>query len=262
VSDPKPQEKSSTPGRREQIRVRIEKLRVSRKQSIFGLPEMMGLAASLVLLLMVVFSYLYFLVPANARRGSAQAERDRLQKKILDAKIGYQTQQDVQTSVAEITQSLVDFENTRLASRDQGRMVLYEELNRLIRSNNLRNTSGPTYSALDTVDPNAPKAAATTQRAGSAKWQSIYPGIAINLTVEGQYQNLRRFLRDLEASKQFIIVNSVELQPSKDAARAVTDGTGGAVVSSGSLVNLHLEMGAYFRRTAAEATTEETTEPR
>ena len=44
------------------------------------------------------------------------------------------------------------------------------------------------------------------------KWQSFYPGIAVMVTVEGQYQDVRRFIRDVERSRQFVVINEVELQ--------------------------------------------------
>ena len=86
-------------------------------------------------------------------------------------------------------------------------MDLYEELNQLIVKNNVRNTSGPTYT---TLDP-----AGTKSNSGKTvitKWQSFYPGIAVMVTVEGEYQNVRRFIRDVERSKQFVVINEVELQ--------------------------------------------------
>ena len=32
------------------------------------------------------------------------------------------------------------------------------------------------------------------------------------VTVEGAYENIRRFIRDVERSKQFVVINQVELQ--------------------------------------------------
>jgi hypothetical protein len=86
-------------------------------------------------------------------------------------------------------------------------MDLYGELNQLIVKNNVRNTSGPTYTPLEP--------AGTKSNSGKTvvtKWQSFYPGIAVMVTVEGEYQNVRRFIRDVERSKQFVVINEVELQ--------------------------------------------------
>jgi Tfp pilus assembly protein PilO len=74
------------------------------------------------------------------------------------------------------------------------------------------------------------------------------------VTVEGQYQNLRRFVRDLEANKQFIIINSVELERSTEANSSPPPTEEGEPSSGtrGSLVSLRLEMTTYFQRAAPE----------
>jgi hypothetical protein len=78
----------------------------------------------------------------------------------------------------------------------------------------------------------------------------LYPGLGINLTVEGTYPNLRRFVREIETGNQFVIINSVELEKATDsaAAAAAMTGEGGQPAPRGSLVSLHLDMAAYFRR--------------
>ena len=72
------------------------------------------------------------------------------------------------------------------------------------------------------------------------------------MTVEGQYQNLRRFIHDLEMNTQFIIINSVELERSTETNNllpAEGEPTTGARVSP---VSLRLEMTTYFQRSAHE----------
>jgi hypothetical protein len=80
------------------------------------------------------------------------------------------------------------------------------------------------------------------------------------VTVEGQYENVRRFIRDIERSKQFVVINEVELQRARDnnapisaegaiseegaAAPAAPTGSG----TRGSPVSLQLSMATYFQR--------------
>jgi len=85
-------------------------------------------------------------------------------------------------------------------------------------------------------------------KAANTKWQSVYPGIAISVTLEGPYQNLRRFVHDIEASKQFIIINTVELEPATESNQAA-EATSGA--GKPSLVSLRVEMTTYFQRNGA-----------
>jgi Tfp pilus assembly protein PilO len=258
--------------RREQVRVRIERLRQSRQRSMFGLPELAGFAFSLLLLIITVFAYLYFLVPAETRLSALQRERTVLQEQLRAANEGAARSTSAQATVEEINQSVERFEHERLASREQGRMSLYNALNQMIRSNGLRNTSGPTYVGLDalgTTGPGQARPNAANNKQGVAKWQSLFPGIGVSVTVEGQYANLRRFMRDLEASGQFIIINDVELEKATNAedaaaaAAALAMGTqtpgatpGRAAGARGTLVSLRVDLAAYFQRgqtTGAEA---------
>jgi hypothetical protein len=241
--------------RRARIRVRVDKLRQSRQRSAVGLAEVAGLAGSAVMLLAVVFVYLYFYTPSYSRLDAAQADRGRQQQRLGELQKNIDVRGSVSENLAKINESLDKFENDRLTTRAEGRIGLYNSLIQLIRSNNLRNTSGPVYNYLE------PKTAAQQQTASartvSSRWQSLYPGIAVTVTVEGQYANLRHFVRDIESSNQFIIINAVELERASDAGVSVSPETTEATPRT-TLVSLRLDMAAYFRRDAAgEAVTEQ-----
>jgi Tfp pilus assembly protein PilO len=226
-----------------ELRARFSNLRVSRRSGVFGPAEIIGLAGALLILVLVVVSYLYFLVPARSRRATLELERARLQSQLRNSQDVLVRGQSTDATVHNITQSLDTFETTGLVDANRGRMSLYDSLNSLIRKNGLRNTSGPAYTPLEPLGSKA----SPGSRAANTKWQSIYPGIAISVTVEGPYQNLRRFVRDLETSKQFIIINTVELERATESNSASDSGAGGA-----SLVSLRLEMTTYFQRGGAE----------
>ena len=232
---------------RDPIRVRLNRFRVSRHRRMFGIAEIIGLAGSAVILIAVIISYFYFLMPARSRLSTLQLERSRLQNQLRNAQDVVRQDQSTEAAVENIRQSLDTFETKRLIGRSQGRMDLYHVLNELIRKNGLRNTSGPTYT---TLDPAGSKISVSAVKSASTKWQSVYPGIAISLTVEGQYESLRRFVRDVEASKQFIIINAVELERATETNAAVS--AEGSAGSRGSLVSLHLDMATYFRRGTGE----------
>jgi Tfp pilus assembly protein PilO len=86
----------------------------------------------------------------------------------------------------------------------------------------------------------------------TTKWQSAYPGIAVDVTVEGQYQNVRHFIQDIERSKQFIIINQVELQRATENSAPQVAGEG-ASGSRGSRVSLQVNMATYFQRANGDA---------
>ena len=81
--------------------------------------------------------------------------------------------------------------------------------------------------------------------------QTVFPGVGFNLTVEGAYPNLRRFIRDVEANNQFIVINSVELEGVTDSDASRAAGDGGAGTAGSTLVSLRLDIAAYYRRAGA-----------
>ena len=236
--------KESKMRRRPQIRANLERLRTSRRQGMFGVAEILGLGVSALILIIVIISYVYFLVPARSRREALQLERARLQTQLRNSQDIIRQGQDTESTVTKITEGLEGFQNNRLSSAGQGRMSLYSELNQLIRKNSLRNTSGPSYTPL--VSATA-KQNSTGTKSASTKWQSVYPGIGVTLTVEGQYQNLRRFIRDLEVSKQFIIINAIELERATETNSVASLDAGAASGARNSLVSLRLDMATYFQ---------------
>ena len=241
---------TAPPTRRHEIRMKLQRMRKARRSRMLGVPEILALAGSLVILLTVLLAYFYFLVPSRSHLQSLQLERSRLQNQLRSSNELVREGQDTQATVDKITESLTDFEDNRLPNRSQGRMSLYDELNTLIRNNGLRNTSGPSYTSLESIDSKKP---ASVTKSASAKWQSVYPGIGVSVTVEGSYQNLRRFIRGLEASKQFIIINAVELERATETNTAESAGTSG---TRGSLVSLRLDMATYFQRVENGAITQ------
>jgi len=240
---------------------RVSQFISSRRGKMFGVAEVAALGGSCLILVLVLLSYLYFLVPARSRVASLAQDKKQLQANLQTLTGVVKNDQNTTDTVQRITTSLARFETEHLLRPEQGRMELYEELNQLIVKNGLRNTSGPAYTPLD------PEGTKTTGgRTTTTKWQSFYPGVAVMVTVEGQYENVRRFIRDLERSKQFVVINEVELQRARDsnapvsadgAAPAATGGDDDSAPAApsaagsgtrGSLVSLQLSLATYFQR--------------
>ncbi len=230
----------TTPKKR--IHARLHRIRSSRYSGLFGAAEVIAVAGSALVLVLVIISYVYFLVPARSNLATAKTEQARLKTLLSSSRQVVSDGETTEAAVKNITESLEHFETSGLFERTRGRMDLYDELNQLIRKNALRNTSGPTYTVLEPVGSRT-----SANKGASAKWQSIYPGIATSLTVEGQYPNLRRFVRDIEASKLFLIINSVELERATE-----TSSVGADASQRASLISLRLNMATYFQRANSE----------
>ena len=221
---------------------RVSQFVGSRRGKMFGIAEVVALAGSCFVLALVLFSYIYFLVPARSRIASLNTDRKQVETNIKTLEGLVSKEKGTQQTVDSVVASLNDFETKHLLRQDRGRMQLYEELNQLIVKNNVRNTSGPTYTTLDTTDEKA-----ASGKSVVTKWQSFYPGIQVMVTVEGQYQDVRRFIHDVERSKQFVVINQVELQRAQqDNVPVSAEDTGSG--TRGSLVTLQLNMATYFQR--------------
>jgi len=257
---------------RQQIRVRFDQLKRSSGLRVIGVPELIGLSVAALLALLTIFAYLYFLAPANFRLTSAQLERDRLQGQVRASQVNLKEDTDAHATVDRINASLNDFEGNWLAAPGSGRMSLYAELNELIRSNRLRNTSGPSYTTLEPLGTKGQvQPTVSAEQQSNAKWQSIYPGISVSVTVEGPYQSVRHFVRDIEMSRQFLIINAVELEgvtqsstatqetsivrtptPTRGSRTAVPPNVPQPAGARGTLVSLRLDLATYFSRAGSE----------
>lgn len=246
---------------RQPIRVRLEKVR-ARRLSMIGGVELVGLVCAILLAVFTLFLYFYLYLPASSRLNTAKLDLERLQGVKQATGVGWSNEEEKRKRIQDIHDSMQSLEGNYLVSADSGRMSLYTELNRLIRENGLRNSAGPTYA---TLDPIGTKDQGQAKNKTDAKWQSVYPGIAVTVTVEGPYQNIRHFVRDIETSRQFLIINAVELEglteaaaaqiPLASAVRPATRTgrapTGAPLISTsprGTMVSLQLDLTIYFRR--------------
>lgn len=248
------QSSEQPPIKRGRIQARLKRIHKSRRRGALGIAEIVGLCVAGLTLLVVIVGYLYFLVPARSRVATLMADRDRLQKQVRISEADFRRGQDTKETVQRITDSLHHFEEVGLIDRGDGRMLLYEELNQLIHKNGLRNTSGPTYVGLEPIGTkDQAKAAAAAANSATSKWQTVYPGIAVSVTVEGQYQSVRHFVRDIETSKGFIIINAVELERATETNQQPLAETAGPRSNSGNaLVSLRLDLATYFQREEKE----------
>ena len=257
---------------RPQIRIRFEKLKRSSGLRVIGVPELIGLAGAALLVLLTVFAYLYFLAPANSQKKLAELERDRLKGQVHASQVNLKEDSDAHASVDRINASLNSFEGNWIAAPGAGRMSLYTELNELIRSNGLRNTSGPSYTTLEPLGTKGQvQPTVSAEKQSNAKWQSIYPGVSVSVTVEGPYQSVRHFVRDIETSRQFLIINAVELEgvtqtgaaaqetspirtpaPVRGGRTTVPSNVPQPASERGTLVSLRLDLATYFRRVGSE----------
>jgi hypothetical protein len=241
---------------------------------MWGPAEIGVMAAGALAVLALIVFYLVVVSRSNSEVEAKKKERDTVEKEVTSAKAKYGDISNTQTHVTKLRDSVSDFQVQYLPVASIGQTALYQRINGAIAANGLINTSGPNYLPLDIVDPNR---AETEEESGRSKYKSLFPGLYISMTVEGSYHSLRRFIREMETTEQFLIVSAVELEPADgekkdtqsgqfarpDGSLGSPGGPGGGFPGGGmaqptptpnkgkthgETVSLRIEMAAYFRR--------------
>ncbi|HVF30106.1 MAG TPA: hypothetical protein VNA22_04015 [Pyrinomonadaceae bacterium] len=195
---------------------RIDVVPTNRPRKVYGgmwgQAELITMGLAMLAVLTVVLIYIFLVIPANSELARNKAELSRLETERMAAEGKYGRITDTQAHVATLMTSVDNFEADNLPVATSGRAALYQRLNSLILAHGLVNTSGPDYTPLELADQTS--GVETEEERGRAKYRSLFPGIYVTMTVDGSYQNLRRFIREIETGGQFVIVSAVELEPS------------------------------------------------
>jgi hypothetical protein len=218
--------------------------------------EIVFLVAALLFAGFVAFFYFNKVQPL----GSALAAR---QQQIIDLNAQIKklkTEGDkikTQTSNAEkIMESLRGFESL-LKPYGRGTTQIINEIESLGKTHRVL-TGDSTYRPEEADEPLTDENGnPIPQAARRDKKPKIYPSLAIETVVIGDYSNLRRFLSDLERSKQFLIINALTFQGGDEkVARQLAKGGKQIQLSPESIpVSLGLELDTYFQSPAAAAAT-------
>ncbi len=229
------------------LRARLAHARATRPPGAVRLPEIIALTTAALLLLVAASAYFFLLVPERARLVRLENERVQLQSKLRASTVGVERNESTQASVEKIVTSLSDFETTVLASRDpQTTTAVIAELNDKTRRHSLARAQF-SFSHLDEFVPGQTNPQQSSNARGGAgnvsKRESVFPAIDISLTVEGQYGNLRRFIRDIEQSRRFMVINGIQLEGVSETGNS----------ARAALVSLRLDLSAPFRRSSSGA---------
>lgn len=181
---------------------------------MWGRAEVSIVALGLLSILSVVLLVVLVVLPAQKELERNRAERARLGAELDSATSKYGDITTTEERVAQLTTSVQDFENRFLLSPVNGQTALYQRLNGLISAYGLINSSGPDYAPLEIAA--GERGQQSESERGREKFQSLFPGVYVTTTVEGSYQNLRRFIRDIETGGQFVVISAIELAPAEN----------------------------------------------
>jgi len=183
---------------------------------MWGPTEIATVGLGMLAILMVILLVVLVVLPAKRELEANKAERDRLENELISTRAKYGDITSTETRVAELITSVNDFETRFLRNPMIDKTSLYQRINGLISAYSLTNTSGPDYAPLEISDDGRRASSETEAERGRAKFQSLFPGVYVTTTIEGSYQNLRRFIREIETSQQFVVISAIELEPAEN----------------------------------------------
>lgn len=180
---------------------------------MWGQTEIATVGLGMLAILAVIILVVLVVLPAQKELEKNKAERDRLETELASTQKKYGNITTTEARVAELITSVDDFESRFLPVGTIGKSALYQRINGLIHAYGLTNTTGPDYAPLEIADTR--RGQQTESERGRTKFQSLFPGVYVTMTIEGSYQNLRRFVRELETGNQFVVISAVEFEPAE-----------------------------------------------
>ena len=213
--------------------------------------ETLSVIGALVFIVIVLLFY-FLQVKPLAEQASLLRNREYDLRLQLEKRNSEEVKRQDQSNNSErIIGSLTQFERG-LKADELGMTQIINEIDTLGRSNKI--LIGDASYRLDEGDASFDeKGAPVAATSANEKKPSVYPVMAIDTTVIGDYPNLRRFLAALEKSNQFVIINSLAFQGEGDKVRRETSKVGAAAqVELGSPesvpVSLKIELDTYFQK--------------
>ncbi len=213
-----------------------------------SLVEVIALLTALVFIGVVTFFYFTKVQPLQSQLDTLKEREKTAKQQAEKYTADEQKRQEQASNAQEILASLRTFE-VYLKSDERGMTEIINEVDTLGKKHGVL-TGDSTYRVAEADQPvgenGQPK-----QKTSSDDKQKIYPALGIDTNVIGEYPNLRRFLADLEHSRQFLIINGLTFQGESDKVRQQAQKTGKTKLQmsspEGVPVSLKVEMDTYFQ---------------
>jgi cell division protein FtsL len=222
--------------------------------------EIVFLGAAILYVGVVIFFYFYKVQPLGSDVAACEQQIKDLNAQILKLNTDEKKRVDQTTNAEKILQSLDQFDSL-LKPDERGMTQIINEIDALGKSHKIY-IGDASYRVERADEPQLDENGAPKPQAASKdKKLKIYPNLGIDTTVIGDYANLRRFISDLERSKQFLIVNALAFQGGDEKImRQLTKGgkqIQGFLSGPESIpVSLRIELDTYFQPATARTTAE------
>lgn len=219
--------------------------------------EIGSLAAALIFAVVVLFFYLTKIQPLSSQAATLRAKEEGLLRQIDKVSIEERRRGEQSANAEKILDSLIKFENN-LKPDARGVTQIIDEINALCKTHKVL-SDGSTYNFTEPA-PETDENGSPVPRKVTRETIDFYPVLGIDTTVTGDYRNLRRFIFDLERSKQFLVINSVQFQGEAERLQRAQDNNAGRPQQQFELsspeaipVSLKIEMDTYFQKPSGKS---------
>jgi hypothetical protein len=226
-----------------QLRDALSGLRLSLVEAVFLLAAL-GFAG------FVAYFYIGEVQPLNGRIEELKTQQQQMLLKAGADKKRLADMEKQRNNAERILSSLATFE-AYLRSGQTGKAAIIDEFDALAKKHKIL-TGDFAFRPVE-AQPLVDEKGQPLKDAIRNERVNVYPALGIDTSVIGDYPNLRRFLAELEKSRQFLIVNAVTFQGEGDKIKlaAATGGKGRMpqLDDPNSIpVTLKIEMETYFRK--------------
>jgi hypothetical protein len=231
------------------------------RRARLSVSEIAFLGAAIIFASGVALFYSYKVLPLGYMVASRNRQIETLKAAIKDLDDKEKKRLAQASNAEKILESLSGFES-RLTPDERGMTQIINEIDALSSTHKVI-AGDSNYRPEAADEPQFDENGNPKPRPNRDKKPKIYPNLGVETTVLGDYSNLRRFLSDLERSRQFLIVNSLTFQGGDDKiARQLAKGGKQPQLSSAESVpvSLKIELDTYFKPPAAGAATAQFTQ--
>ncbi len=220
--------------------------------------EIGSLVAALIFAVIVLFFYLTKIQPISSQAATLRAKEQGLRQQLDKLSIEERKRGEQSANAEKILDSLIKFENN-LKPDARGMTQIIDEINALCKTHKIL-SDGSNYNFTEPAPVTDENGSPATRKV-TREAIDFYPVLGIDTTVTGDYRNLRRFIFDLERSKQFLVINSVQFQGEAERLqRAQGNNNAGRPQQQFELsspeaipVSLKIEMDTYFQKPSGKS---------
>src|SRR5262249_33136792 len=151
------------------------------------------LAAAIFIIVAVGAGKLFFntLGDQRDRIDELQKESAELRDKIKDTQDKSKRLEQLVSGTQNILDKLDEFDNRFLKDQQKGRLLLIDEINKLVRKSGVVVTGAISFRPVQETDSASEKR--TRTRRGKNDFVNPYPGLGVSFTIAGPYESFRKF---------------------------------------------------------------------